>query len=264
MYAVNAQVEARWRELFAWIAQRSSVPLELIDHSPPALLDALWSRGDLGAVAMCGYPLATWEGGSRPVPVASPAPDPEPFSGRAVYWTDIVVRADSRFERDDDLAGASFGWTVEDSQSGYQAARRHFARRALARGGRFFGALRGPLVTPRAVVDSILAGSIDAGPLDGYWHALLRRHEPAVAKRLRVIARTAETPIPCFVAAQGTAPEIRERLRKAFIESSEATALHGVFHDLALARFERIEAGVYETLARQAREVDALGYARLA
>ena len=264
MYAVDAEVEARWHQLFAWIAERSRIALELIDHSPPALLGALWRRGDLGAVAMCGYPLATWEDGSRPVPIASPAPDPEPFNGRAVYWTDLVVRADSRFERDDDLAGGSFGWTAEDSQSGYQAARRHFAHRALARGGRFFAALRGPLVTPRAVVDSILAGAIDAGPLDAYWHTLLRRHEPAVAKRLRVIARTAETPIPCFVAAEGTPPEIRERLRNAFIESSEAKALHGVFRDLALARFERIEARVYETLARQAREVDALGYARLA
>src|SRR5262249_56974123 len=117
-----------------------------------------------------GYRRAAREGGPRPVPTASPAPDPEPFSGRAVYWTDIVVRADSRSERDDDLAGASFGWTAEDSQSGYQAVRRHFARRALERGGRFFGSLRGPLVTPRAVVDSILAGAIDAGPLDAYWH----------------------------------------------------------------------------------------------
>jgi ABC-type phosphate/phosphonate transport system substrate-binding protein len=264
MYAVNAQVEARWRELFAWIAETSSVSLEFIDDPPPALLDALWSRGDLGAVAMCGYPLATWEGGSRPVPIAAPAPEPEPFSGRAVYWTDIVVRADSRFERDDDLAGGRFGWTVENSQSGYQAPRRHFARRALARGGRLFAALHGPLVSPRAVVDSILAGSIDAGPLDAYWHALLRRHEPAVAKRLRVIARTGETPIPCFVAAERATPDMRERLRNAFIESSEATALHNVFRDLALARFERIEAGIYETLARQAREVDVLGYARLA
>jgi ABC-type phosphate/phosphonate transport system substrate-binding protein len=213
---------------------------------------------------MCGYPLATWEGTPRPLPIAAPAPDPEPFRGRAVYWTDIVVRADSPFERDDDLAGVRFGWTAEDSQSGYQAPRRHFARRALARGGRFFAALRGPLVTPRAVVDSILAGAIDAGPLDAYWHALLRRHEPVVAKGLRVIARTAETPIPCFVAAEATAPEIRERLRHAFIESSGATALHGVLRDLALARFECIESGVYETLARQALEVDALGYARLA
>lgn len=264
MYAVSARVEARWRELFAWIAVRSGISLDLVDHPPPASLEALWRRGDLGAAAMCGYPLATWERASRPVPIVAPAPAPEAFAGRAVYWSDIVVRVDSRFERDDDLAGSRFGWTLEDSQSGYQAPRRHFARRALARGGRFFGSLHGPLVTPRAVVESILEGSVDAGPLDAYWHALLRRHEPAVAGRLRVIARTEQTPIPCFVAAEGTPAEARGRLADAFIEASEAAVLRQVFRDLALSRFERADAGVYETLARQAREVDALGYARLA
>src|SRR5262249_54749608 len=142
--------------------------------------------------------------------------------------------------------------------------RRHFARRALAHGGRFFGSLHGPLITPRRVVESILEGSIDAGPLDGYWHALFRRHEPAVATRLRVIARTDETPIPCFVAAEGTPAEVRRHLGDAFIAASDAVVLRDVLGDLALARFERAETGAYEALARRAREVDALGYARLA
>src|SRR6266487_4199922 len=104
MYAINARAEARWRELFAWIAKRAEIPLEVIEHRAPASLEALWRRADLGAAAMCGYPLATWSEGSkvpdsgvtrRPVPIAAPAPSPEPFAGRAVYWTDIVVRNES-------------------------------------------------------------------------------------------------------------------------------------------------------------------------
>jgi ABC-type phosphate/phosphonate transport system substrate-binding protein len=263
MYAVDAAVEARWSELFAWIAERAGIPLEVIDHRPPALLEALWRRPDLGAAAMCGYPLATWDGGSRPVPIAAPAPFPDPFAGRAVYWTDIVVRADSRLERDADLAGTRFGWTVEGSQSGYQAPRHHFAARALARGGCFFGSVQGPLVTPRRIADSIIDGSIDAGPLDAYWHALLRLHEPDIAKRLRVIARTGEAPIPCFVAASGTPAALRERLVRAFVESSDAAELREVRTDLALARFEPVAIKTYDVLATRAREIDSLGYPRL-
>ena len=263
MYAVNAAVEARWRELFAWISKRAGIPLDIIDHRPPAPLDTLWQRADLGAAYMCGYPLATWKRISQPVPIAAPAPSLEPFNGRAVYWTDIVVRADSRFERDDDLAGTRFGWTVEDSQSGYQAPRRHFAARALARGGSFFGSLVGPLVTPRRVVESILEGSIDAGPLDAYWHALLRLHEPETAARLRMIARTDEAPIPCFVTSSETPSAVRERLVQAFVDAPGADNLRGVFADLALRRFVPVSVGAYEVLAERAHEVDALGYARL-
>src|SRR5262249_53204467 len=162
--------------------------------------------------AICGYPLAIWSDAShpKPVPLAAPVPSPTPFGGRAVYWTDLVVRADAPFRTADDLVGARFGFTVEDSQSGYQAPRAYFAGRALARDGCFFAAVVGPLVTPRRVVESILGGTIDAGPLDAYWHALLRRHEPETAARLRMVATTPATPIPCFAAAAVVPEAVRD------------------------------------------------------
>ena len=266
MYAVNAVVDARWRELFAWIAGRAGVALEVIDHPEPLPLQALWQRHDLGAAAICGYPLASWRDAShpRPVPIAAPVPWPEPFGGRAVYWTDIVVRADARFATADELAGTRFGFTVEDSQSGYQAPRRYFAAHALKRGGKFFGSTTGPLVTPLRVVESVLAGAIDAGPLDAYWHALLRAHERDTAGRLRVVASTPATPMPCFAAAAETSPVARERLTEAFVEAGSTPALRELRQALLLAGFERVDARTYDALTMQARETDALGYTRLA
>lgn len=263
MYAVEATTTRRWRELFQWIAGCAGIDLEVIEHRPPAGLDELWMRRDLGAATMCGYPLATWNDGPRPEPLVAPVPSPEAFAGRAVYWTDIVVRADSRFERDDDLAGMRFGWTAERSQSGYQAPRRHFAARALARGGRFFGTVVGPLLTPRRVVESILDGSIDAGPLDAYWHALLRLHEPGTAARLRVVARTEDSPIPCLVSAHAIPQVQRGRLIQAFLDAAGASGLRVVLADLALAGFVRVTVDRYEVLAERAHATDALGYARL-
>ena len=266
MYAVNAAVEAHWRELFAWIAIRTAMPLDLVEHPAPALLNALWQRDDLGAAMMCGYPLASWRSESRPrpVPVAAPSPSPAGFDARSVYWTDIVVRADARFERADDLGGTRFGFTVEDSQSGYQAPRRYFAKRALELGGSFFAAMIGPLVTPRCVVESILAGTIDAGPLDAYWHALLRLHERDTAARLRVVATTPVTPIPCFAAAAAVPEAIRARLAEAFAEAGSAPVLNAVRRELLLAGFERVQARDYDVLETQARDTDRLGYSRLA
>ncbi len=168
MYAVDAAVDARWHELFAWIAARAGVALQVVEHPAPSPLRALWERNDLGAAAMCGYPLASWRDDShrQPLPIAAPVPAPTRFGGHAVYWTDIVVHADASFHSIDDLAGTRFGWTVEDSQSGYQAPRRLFAQRALARGGRFFAATVGPLVTPRRVVAArkrLADAFVDAG-----------------------------------------------------------------------------------------------------
>lgn len=261
MYTVNAAVDTLWREVLAWIGMRADVALDVIEHAPPAPLRELWERHDIGTVAMCGYPLASWRGPSRPIPLAAPAPTA--LGGRAVYWTDIIVRADSRFRRDDDLAATRFGWTTEDSQSGYQAPRRHFATRALERGGSYFASTVGALVTPRRVVQAVIDGTIDAGPLDAYWHALLRRHEPQTAQALRVVATTVPTPIPCFVAASTTPAPVRERLSQAFVDVTSAPELQPALLALELAGFERVDASTYDVLIAQSRAVDALDYPTL-
>ena len=36
----------------------------------------------------------------------------------------------------------------------------------------------GDLVTARAILDGVRDGRIDVGPLDAYWHMLIRKHRP--------------------------------------------------------------------------------------
>ena len=264
MYAINAAVAAAWRQLFEWIEREANVPLDIVAHAAPLSLTDLWRRDDLGCALMCGFPWVTWAKPiERPFPLAAPVPSPPAFRDHPIYWTDIVVHADSRYKTADDLAGARFAFTVEDSQSGYQAPRRYFAERAQASGGRFFAATIGPLVTPRRVVEAIVADEADAGPLDAWWHALLRRHEPALAKRIRIVATTPSTPIPLVVCAAGIDEERRQRLAAAFMQVGRAAALARVRDALELARFDPPATANYQSLIEDARVADALGYHRL-
>lgn len=41
----------------------------------------------------------------------------------------------------------------------------------------------GPLMTPRRVIDALLADEIDIGPLDSYFHDLLLAAEPGIVTR---------------------------------------------------------------------------------
>ena len=186
MYAVNASVAAAWRSLLEWVIARAGVECEVIDYPAPQPLPALWARPDLGCVFMCGYPIASAR--SPPRVLAAPIPDPVRYGGAPVYFTDIVAHADSPLRHLPDIFGRRFAFTTEDSQSGYQAPRRLLAPDALARGGKLFESTIGPLVTPRRVVEAVLHGEADAGPLDSYFHDLLRHHEPALAAQLRGIA----------------------------------------------------------------------------
>jgi ABC-type phosphate/phosphonate transport system substrate-binding protein len=263
MYALDAHVAALWRRLFERVAARAGVPLEVVEHAAPRPLAQLWQRDDLGCVFMCGYPWSTWPRRTRPRLLAAPLPRGERYAGRPVYCSDIVVRRDAAFTDADALRGARFAFTLESSQSGWQAPRALFAERALRAGGRWFGATVGPLDTPRAVVEAVIEGAADAGSLDSYWHDLLQLHEPALAARLRVVASTPLTPMPALVCAAGTPDDVHARLAEALLGVANDDALRAVREALAIRGFALPAEDEYADLARRAQALDARGYARL-
>ena len=110
MYAVTPAVEAAWRALLSHVAQEAGVPLTYLPYPAPQPLEALWSRPDLGAVFMCGYPIA--QKLAPVIPLAAPIPDADWSGGRAVYRTDLIVREEAPYRRLEDTFGGRAGWTV--------------------------------------------------------------------------------------------------------------------------------------------------------
>src|SRR4029077_20154943 len=95
MYSVPPAVEEGGRELLAHVATDAGVTLRYVPYPAPRPLEDLWARPDLGAVFMCGYPLAL--GVAQVVPLAAPIPRAPWAAGRAVYRTDLIVRTDAPY-----------------------------------------------------------------------------------------------------------------------------------------------------------------------
>jgi ABC-type phosphate/phosphonate transport system substrate-binding protein len=262
MYSPDVVSAAAWRALLQWVAKRSGIALELIDHPSPLPLATLWARADLGCAFMCGYPFAR----TRPQPrlLAAPVPSPKRYGGIPVYWTEFVVRADSPLRSIDDAFGRRMAYTTEMSQSGYQAPRRFLAPCARARGGSLFASTVGPLVTPRNVAAAIVSGEADVGPLDSYALDLLRKHERELTAQLRTIASTPPTPMPPLVAAPAIDAGVARRLSESLHAVGDADELASVRDDLLLDRFVAADPRSYDELLSRADEADRLGYARLA
>jgi ABC-type phosphate/phosphonate transport system substrate-binding protein len=264
MYSLDARVAALWQHLFERVAERAGVVLEVVEHATPRPLAQLWQRGDLGCVFMCGYPWSTWpRRETRPRLLAVPLPRGERYAGRPVYCSDIVVRRDAPFTDVDALRGTRFAFTLESSQSGWQAPRAFFAERALRAGGRWFGETVGPLYTPRAVANAVIEGRADAGPLDSYWHDLLQLHEPATAAQLRVVANTSMTPMPALICAASTPEDVHATLADALLGVADDDALRAVCAALGIRGFAFPVEDDYANLARRAQALDTRGYARL-
>jgi len=66
--------------------------------------------------------------------VAAPVPSPAAYGGRACYWTDLVVRADSGFATLEQTFGHRLALTTAESQSGYAAPLHALMAPTAARG----------------------------------------------------------------------------------------------------------------------------------
>jgi ABC-type phosphate/phosphonate transport system substrate-binding protein len=262
MYSPSPAAAAAWRTLLEWVIAHAQVAGAVLEYPPPQPLPSLWSRADLGCAFMCGFPLSRAQ--PQPTVLAAPVPSPPAYGGLARYRSHIVALAAGPLRGIADTLGRRMAYTTPDSQSGYQGPRRYFAAEAHSRGRPLFAAMVGPLVTPRRVVEAVLAGEADAGPVDSYAFDLLQRHEPALVAPLLVLASTAWTPIPPLVGAADLDPASATRLRHALLDAGRATQMAAVRDALLLDRFVPAAAGDYRPLAAQAAQADALGYRQFA
>ena len=260
MYSVTPAVESIWQNLLARIAQAADVPLTYVPYPAPQPLETLWARPDLGCVFMCGYPIALKL--ADVIPIAAPIPSAVWAGGRPLYRSDLIVRRDSPFNTLEDTFGGTAGWTVEHSHSGFNAFRHHLmAYRSPAR-PKLYREMRGNLVTARKILDSVLDGSIDVGPLDGYWHSLIAKHLPGLTKDIRVVASTALAPIPAFVASAHMPPAQIQRLQNAFINASAASWFVPMRQALLIDGFARVSQSSFTKTLDWDAEAKAAGYAR--
>ncbi len=251
MYNLSPKISGLWDRLFHWLANRSGVELEIIAHAAPAPLSELWARPDMGAVFMCGFPFSQMRKAERPQPLAAPISLADWANGQPVYASHIIAARD-RPLAEADLAAARWGWTVRDSQSGYNAPREFFA----SLGGKSANKIVGPLLNPRGVIEAIRSDVIDVGAIDAYAYQLLNIHEPDVLASLRVIATTKPAPFPLLVASRQQSPQIVAALRAALVGAHQDTEGRHILRSLGLAAFAEPDVAACEQLPARARTVD--------
>lgn len=246
MYSATPALREHWKTLLAWVLGHAGLNWNIIDYDAPAPLSELWARDDLGAVMMCGLPFSRRVPAA--LPIAAPIPSPARYGGRAVYFTDIVVRVDSPARTLAETFGGTVGYTVPDSLSGAVALADYLQPIRRAHGRPLYASVVGGLIHARGVIQALCQGRIDVGPLDSYYHDLLRAADPLLASQVRVIATTEARPLPLFVATTPLEADALVRLRDAFAQSAHAPELEQQRQALLLKGFAFPQASQYDTL----------------
>ncbi|MGV8938500.1 MAG: phosphate/phosphite/phosphonate ABC transporter substrate-binding protein [Allorhizobium sp.] len=257
MYNLGPEIRGRWDALFQWLAAASDIELEVIAHAAPAPLSDLWSRPDMGAVFMCGYPFSRIPAEQRPAPLGAFVSTQPWAAGRPLYASHILATIDGPVRMPNDLAAARWGWTVRDSQSGYHAPRAYLADLAALSGF----ALQpvptvGPLLNPAGIVAALNDGRIEAGAIDAYAFQLLSMYAPQALSGLRIVATTASVAAPLLIASPRTAPPIVTRLSQALNDMHRSDGGAAILGALGLERFSPVDSAAYAQLPTLAESAD--------
>jgi ABC-type phosphate/phosphonate transport system substrate-binding protein len=90
----------------------------------------------------------------------------------------------------------------------------------------------------------VIDGAAEVAPIDSYVYCLLQKFRPDLCSQLRVVGRTAPTPIPPLVASHAGF----DTLRAAFLEAHEIASIQPLMADLLLERFVRPDSNSYDAL----------------
>ena len=258
MYNLVPQAKAAWTRIFDWVSREAEVPLEIIDYAAPAPLEDLWARDDMGCVFMCGWPYAMAD--RPPVLLAAPVPSPERYGDQPVYFTDLVVRADSDYETLEDTFGGRVAWTVEHSHSGFNALRHHLLQYRTPDRPTLYAESIGPLISPIRALQSVLDDETDVAPLDSLGLDLLRTHAPERVSGIRVIETTAPAPFPPLVASPDIDPDACARVHMALTSIEEAPEMRDALDAVLIERLVPMSSEDYTPLVDLANEALDAGY----
>lgn len=244
--------------MFTWVGRRAKVDLEVIDHPAPAPLENLWARDDLGLVFMCGWPFAMQ--GYRHRIIAAPVPKPSRYDGRPIYFTDFVVHKNSSFYKLEDTFGGRLAWTVEHSQSGFNAVRYHLLHHLTSCGQKLYKKSVGPVISPIGSIRSLIENRADIAPLDSFAYDLMKTNAPNMVENIRVVATTDAAPIPPLVASPNVNDDVCERLTKALLDAAQEPILKETMNTLLLSGFVKVEPVYYCVTEERARAATEAGY----
>jgi len=241
----------RWR---GYLERRLGRPVRFVQRRSYREITELVITGELDVAWVCGFPYVRNRGHMRLLAVPL-------WRGRPLYQSYLIVPASDRLTRSfADLEGAVFAYSDPDSNSGYlvpryEMLRAHLQPSRLFRKTFFTWSHRDVV---RAVAERVARG----GAVDGYIWETLRKVEPRLTARTRVVLRSDWYGFPPLVAREDLAPETLAAVRGALVAMSAEPRGRELLEILALDGFTAGEDRLYDGIERVLRFVETVNAGR--
>lgn len=256
--ANTLQVSAALAE---WLTVTGPVPVEFEQRDDWRGAYRQIRRGDIELAWLCGRPYVEIVDQPRP-PVellVAPVMNGRRYADRPVYYSDVIVRADSSYRTFADLRGTRWAFNEPGSQSGYHVTCHRLA--TLGETGQFFGEIR-EAGSHVASVAAVLGGGVDGAAIDSTLLSWMTDRDPSLREQLRIIDTFGPSPIPPIVVAVTVEQGVRAQLRSLLCAMHERASGQTVLSVGDVKRFVAVTDGDYDPIRRMAaasRHISLLG-----
>lgn len=207
-------------------------------------------RIDIAFVCGLAYSLLHDADPDRFVPVAAPLVVDARSLDRAVYASEVVVRAASDAAGLADLVGERLAYNETISFSGYRALEHELA--ATGRSWEFFGE-RIRTGSHRESLVALAENRAEAAAVDSHVLMLERRHDPALADAVRVVASLGPYPAPPL-AINRIGCDVSEDYLYKLLDQVPAETLE----QAGIHRWQRVDDACYDAIRDVTRDLPNL------
>jgi phosphonate transport system substrate-binding protein len=245
MMAANA--DPFYRALAEWLTRRSGLDVRIEDRVPWQQRERMLDRGEAHIGFLCGLAYVRKADGAGPALelLAAPRMRGPRYAARAVYFSDVVVRRDSRFRSFDCLRGATWAYNEPCSHSGYTLPLSHLAR--LGADGGYFRRVvaSGSHQTSLRIVAS---GQVDAAAIDSIVLERELALSSTAAASVRVIATLGPSPAPPAVIHPSVPRSTRALVRDLLTTMHDDADGRAVLEAIGMVRFVAVSDGDYDPI----------------
>lgn len=250
-------LDALFRELPRYLGERGLPEVEVLDDVPwEERLEALRAgRAQVGHVCSSHY-LDDVDGPDPTLrPLVGLLRAPARYRAEAIYFSDVVVRADSPIRGWEDLAGARWAYNEPASHSGV-----HVVSAELASRGQDYGRF-GEVVPSGGHVRSlawVIDGTVDAAALDSTVFDLERAARPELDEQVRVVASLGPSPSPPIAVRRDLDVALAEQLEGVLLGMGECPVgreLLAPFQVTGFVARRDADFGVVREMRRRGRDV---------
>ena len=245
MLAGNA--DPLYTQLAQYLAGKLGIAFNIALPADWGMRQAMLDDGRAQIGALCGWPYTkrTDHLGLLAAPVMM---DPR-YGDRPIYFSDVIVRADSPQQLFSDLRGSRWALNEMASFSGHAIVCAELDAIGVVHG--YFGSVIAT-GSHAASIQAVIDGGADAAAIDSTVLARALAIDPALARHIRTLVALGPSPIPPIVCHLDVPVVMRDRLRDALVamHRDELGAL--LLSEFGYARFQSVSDADYDDIRRKA------------